>query len=496
MSSFNIGELNKLVQDGIQTIEFLQQGKEDIQKTYGRSAIQQPGTRARVAAWESINPNHDNTGGSDKGDEGIPEGGDKTKGKGNPPDDGRYGNQSQGYWVFPPPRKEASDQSLRNAENPNGNISGIRGTSSGGFQEAGTGEHPNSSGNQEFEGYNADGSVDAGEYHQIMSMDHEMSAGENHSPDYSGARIRNATTDDFAAVFEEGAPKVHKRLRGITAAATTPLPGPSASNPVKKGTDESTVSTLLGDVPLSGNGAIHNVHQSLLLQPNSDAHAEDAQGCVQDVSATGSTTQSNAAACNCEKIEGKIDLLVREVEAVGKKLDCLPEIKEEIKNINKKITNLSLGLSTVENYIKSMMIIIPGSGKDNSSQNPDVNPDLKAVIGRDRTRGLKEVTAPRSDLETLDQVTGYEGRIDEKYLTKNLDFTRPNAANFVPTQDTGSFYTIVSMIRDEVRDIKKQNELITWATQAMDDVPMEELYAIVKEALAEFLDQDPLSDNE
>nr|WPV62551.1 MAG: phosphoprotein [Longquan rodent jeilongvirus 2] len=494
MTSYNIAELTKLVHNGIQTVESLQQSKEDLQKTYGRSAIQQPGTKARVAAWESISSNNDNTSSKDQGRARGKEGGNQDESKGNPTDDGGHGEKPRGYWVLSETRKETPDKQVRDAKDIDGNSSRTGGYSAGGLPEAGAGEHTDQSGNQESEGYDPDGQVDAGDLKQIMLMDHEMSAAESAGPDQSSAKIRNATTDDFAAVFEEGTPKIHRRLRGITSAVNAPPTSVFDTNPVKKGTAESTVSTLLGDEQLSGNGAIHSVHPSLLLQPNTPAHAENAQGCVPDVSETGSTTQSDKAPCNCEKVEGKIDLLIRDFEAVSKKLDILPEIKEEIKNINKKITNLSLGLSTVENYIKSMMIIIPGSGKQNNSDESDVNPDLRAVIGRDRTRGLKEVSTAKSDLETLDQISYQDNTIDNKYVTKGLDFTRSNAANFVPSEDRGSYYTIVSMIKDEIRDIRKQNELIAWMTKALEDTSMDEMYRIIREALDDYGDSNEESD--
>ncbi|AFH96007.1 phosphoprotein [Ghana virus] len=41
-----------LVDNGIKIIEFIQKNKDEIQKTYGRSQIQEPRTRERAAAWE------------------------------------------------------------------------------------------------------------------------------------------------------------------------------------------------------------------------------------------------------------------------------------------------------------------------------------------------------------------------------------------------------------------------------------------------------------
>lgn len=486
MSGFNVSELNQLVQNGIQTVEFLQQGKENIQKTYGRSAIQQPNTRTRIAAWESINPGNDNTSSQSSGSKRTEEGRDPDESTGDTGHDGEHGAEPRSDGVFSKTGEKTTDKQVWNAAYTDRDLSGVGGAAASGLQQTGARGYLVPGGDADTEGDHSDGGVNVGDYKQVMIMDHEMSSAETQGETSSGAKIRNATTDDFATVFEEGTPKIHRRLRGITAAVTSPLPSTPGSGPVKKGTDENTASTLLGDVQLSGSGAIPNVHPSLLHQPSQNAHAENAQGCVPDVSETGFTCKSDEAPYNSEKTEGKIDLLVREIENVSKKLDYLPEIKEEIKNINKKITNLSLGLSTVENYIKSMMIIIPGSGKESGSSSAEVNPDLKAVIGRDKTRGLKELTTQRSDLESLDGSGYYPQSIDEKYLTRALDFNKSNAANFKPLDDTGSFYTIVSMIKNEVDDVKKQNELITWATQAVENTATSDLYDIIREALDDY----------
>nr|WPV62364.1 MAG: phosphoprotein [Jeilongvirus beilongi] len=483
MSDYNPDVLQQLVKDGIKTIELLQQSPEDFQKTYGRSAIQEPSTRARIQSWESRNPDHDYTGNKNQRSEGAKERANKSESAGTASADGGHGDKPSNNGGDSQNEYQGSDQQVWDAAYNDGNSGRDRGNTSGGFPSAGERGDIKQPGDQEFEGYHPDGPVDAREYNQISSMDHEMSAAELFGSTTQLTSMRNATTDDFAKVFEEGTPKVHRRLRGITAVVPAPRTTGGTANPVKKGTDESTASTLLGDVQLSGSGAIHNVHPSLLHQPKKNAHAENAQGSVQDVSTTGAIGQSDEAAHFDQEIEGKLNLVLKELDSISKRLDYLPEIKEEIKNINKKITNLSLGLSTVENYIKSMMIIIPSSGKNETKDPPEVNPDLKAVIGRDKTRGLKEVALQRSDLESLELPSTPRTEIDPKYITQELDFSRSNAANFVPTEDSGSFYTIVAMIKDEIDEVKRQQELIDWVSSAMLKFPTEQIYKIVREAL-------------
>lgn len=496
MSDYNPDVLQQLVKDGIKTIELLQQSPEDFQKTYGRSAIQEPSTRARIQSWESRNPDHDYTGNKNQRSEGAKERANKSESAGTASADGGHGDKPSNNGGDSQNEYQGSDQQVWDAAYNDGNSGGAWGGSTGGLPTAGERGYPITTGNQEFEGYHPDGPVDAREYNQISSMDHEMSAAETLGSSTQLTTMRNATTDDFAKIFEEGTPKVHRRLRGITAVVPAQKQPGVVGGPVKKGTDGSTVSTLLGDVPLSGSGAIPNVHPSLLHQPKKNAHAENAQGSVQDVSTTGAIGQSDEAAHFDQEVEGKLNLVLKELDLISKKLDYLPEIKEEIRNINKKITNLSLGLSTVENYIKSMMIIIPSSGKPDVNDTAEVNPDLKAVIGRDKTRGLKEVTTHRSDLESLDLPSPATSEIDPKYLTQDLDFTKSNAANFVPGNDASSFYTIVAMIKDEVTDVKRQQELIKWVSDSMNKHPMGQIYRVVREALDAESDSSSSSDSD
>nr|QIM74030.1 phosphoprotein/W/V/C protein [Paramyxoviridae sp.] len=496
MSDYTPEGLQRLVRDGIKTIELLQQSPEDFQKTYGRSAIQEPSTRARIQTWESLNPNNDNTSNQNQRSEGVEERTDKGTSEGAASTDGGYGVKPKSDRSDQTSGLQGTDQQIWDASYNDGNSGRDWGNPSSGFPKIGEGGNTIYSGNQESEGYHPDGPVDAREYNQVSSMDHEMSAAESLGAPTQLTSMRNATTDDFAKVFEEGTPKVHRRLRGITAVVAAPKTPGAAAGPVKKGTDENTVSTLLGDVQLSGSGAIPSVHHSLLHQPKKNAHAENAQSSVQDVSTTGSTGQSDQAPFSGSEVEGKLNLVLKELDSINKKLDYLPEIKEEIKNINKKITNLSLGLSTVESYIKSMMIIIPSSGKKDSKDNMEINPDLRAVIGRDKSRGLKEVTAQRSDLESLELASPVKETIDPKYITQDLDFSKSNAANFVPADDPSSFYTIVAMIKSEVSEMRKQQDLIAWVSDSLSKYPMSQIYALVREALDAEEDDSSSSDSD
>lgn len=490
MTSYSIQALEKLVNDGIQTVQFLQQNKEDIQKTYGRSAIQKPSTKERVQAWEAVAESE--AGGDHPQDTGA--GG----GQGVHEDEGQVHTYGHGYSgeeiqstadisAIQQPRQYNQVWNDQNTYANNIGEGGIPQNSSG---QPSTDGYAHGEGDQESSGGNPSGTVDAGDYRELMIFDHETSGIESGASGNQTMKIRNATEEDLGNVMMEGSSKIHKRLRGV-AALTEPLPAPrNMGGPVKKGTEESSVSTLLGGRHTSGSGAIHNVHPSLLLQPSAYVHAEGAPECVQDVSETGHTFQSSQAESNRAGTESKIDLLLTQLETIGKKLDMLPEIKEEIKNINKKITNLSLGLSTVEGYIKSMMIIIPGSGKADGDDKTETNPDLKAVIGRDRTRGLDEVKAKRSTLESLNDSLPYDGEIDNEYLVRDLDFRKGNASNFVATESYSSFLTMHNMIKEEVKDPDQRLGLLNWLEESFEKLDHRDLYRALRNILNRIAEED------
>ncbi|WKD80589.1 W protein [Paramyxoviridae sp. 2] len=235
MSDYSPEALQQLVKDGIKTIELLQQSPEDFQKTYGRSAIQEPSTRARIQAWESINPNNDHSGDKNKGGQGAQEGADTSSSERDTTAYGGHGDQPQSNWDNKEAGLQGSDQQIWDAAYHDGNSGRDRGNSTGGLPKAGEGGDTLQSRNQEFEGYHPDGPVDAREYNQISSMDHEMSAAELFGATTQLTSMRSATTDDFAKVFEEGTPKVHRRLRGITAVVPASKAVGSVGGPVKKG---------------------------------------------------------------------------------------------------------------------------------------------------------------------------------------------------------------------------------------------------------------------
>ncbi|WJL29490.1 phosphoprotein [Denotus virus] len=515
MAEYTTAELNKLVQDGIQTIEYLQQASKNPKETYGRSAIQKPATRDRIKAWEGLAADHDYTGGTSSNEKGGRKGDEEEKSKGDTKMDGRSGRQEGGDKQEVKKDPDDINRESRDGEDPVVDSTTVGGTPEPGLPGLGEEGHTGAAGDTVLERSIGDDTVSNDDFRTVLGADHESSSLETTGKSVGVTQVREATTEDFTQIFDEGPAKIHRRLTGIAAYTGPSAPRTSSSNPVKKGIAESTASTHLVDVQSSESGAIPNVHQSLLRQPNSNAHAESAPEGVSDVSTTRSTWKSFEAASYNKDVEDKIDHIIGTLDGITRKLDMLPEIKEEIKNINKKITTLSLGLSVVENYIKSMMIIIPSSGKQNETEGEETNPDLKPVIGRDNTRGLPEVVLKRGELEDLDSETPNDHaqenqaepsgpkkelnhtnaehpkprprdkhpQLNPKHSTEPLDFNKPNASNFKPQNDYATYMTVISMIRNEIDDIAVREPLIKWVDNNIAEIGMEEIYNLIRESL-------------
>lgn len=490
MANFTTSELNQLVEDGIKTVEFIQQAAKNPKETYGRSAIQKPRTKERIKAWEGVTADHDYTADKQDGGDRTEKRAAKRKSKGSSEDTGGARNEETTDKRSSSTDSTASDIKDGHVQDTPDESSKDRRDSDTGLHQPGKGTDLGSDGDPESERSVGDDSVSNADYRVILSADHESSAAETTDLPSNVTSVRPATTEDFTQIFEEGSSKVHRRLTGVAGYTDSDAAVRSGGNPVKKGIDESIVSTPSVDIQSSGSGAIPSVHELLLRQPSSHAHAESAHKGVSSVSTTGSTYKSCETASHHQILEGKVDILIGNIDRIASKLDLLPEIKEEIKNINKKITTLSLGLSTVENYIKSMMVIIPGSGKDDTKDTVEMNPDLRPVIGRDKTRGLKEMKLERGTMEDLNDEPSAPLLIDPKYIINPLDFSKSNASNFKPQNDYASLKTIIAMIKNEVKDIAVRTSLISWVETKMEKMPAEEVYNMVRESLDSFQSSD------
>uniref|UniRef100_A0AAU7E3K3 Phosphoprotein n=1 Tax=Dendromus rat paramyxovirus TaxID=3141873 RepID=A0AAU7E3K3_9MONO len=486
MSGFTTTELNKLVSDGIETINFLQQNKEECKKTYGRSAIEKPTTRERTAAWEAVRLKTSKDSGPESGSMGGKEDGDEDKGPGNSRPDRPPRNKNKN-------KKSSSEQSGEIYHYEDGDDSDTIGNNSGDRRDS-----SNRPGSDEIQGNpeperaqeHKRSSADSGCYvgTEEVTID-DVTMGDDY-PDVQDGRapqnLKIADPDVLGEVLSEESSKMNKRLRGITKIEFQSDQENAAVGGIKKGTGGNTPSTPLVGGRSSENGAIPSVLGSQLYPDKTNVSAENVPEFAPNASMM-NTTHLTAALSHEESADSqKLDMIIKALSNIETKLAIIPEIKEEIKNIHKRINHLSLGLSTVEGYIKDMMIIIPGSGKADNNQDQEVNPDLRAVIGRDKTRGLKEVKEEKVIFEKIEGDLPNPERVDKKYLTEELDFTKSNAANFKPTSDYPSLKVMQGIIDNWVKDPKVVKKLKDWLMSVYADSDPEVLHRTLCEAIEKY----------
>ncbi|AAX86028.1 W protein [J virus] len=235
MNSYSVQALEQLVNDGIKTAQFFQKNQENIQKTYGRSAIGLPTTKERISAWEAVAETPYGEQIQLGGGNGEDQRGEQAEGQDNPGGHGHGGEEI-------PTGANPSALQLQGSYNqvwdgPNvATYSGGEGGDTGNQHgRTDSGSAADTGGSNQSDGSSTYSTVDAGDLRQMMIFDHETSAIEVGASKNNTMKIRNATEEDLGNVMSEGTSKIHKRLRGV-AAMTDPLPVPrTTGGPVKKG---------------------------------------------------------------------------------------------------------------------------------------------------------------------------------------------------------------------------------------------------------------------
>ncbi|UQM99603.1 V protein [Meliandou praomys virus] len=235
MTHYSTEELKKLVNDGMETIEFIQQNKEDLQKTYGRSAIEKPTTKERTAAWEQFRESVDKR--DVAGPRGVGCSDRAQKADGSDVSRGVESDQIKAKTKTAPqkaPRKSKSDKN--STAGTSSDISGGNGatTESGNDvvpkRGSADGERVESS-----PGNNQAGGVDVADYNQILNFDAETSKVETDPGHPTTMLIRDATAEDLGNVLTQETGNVHKRLRGIASSTLEPIEEGNIIRGVKKG---------------------------------------------------------------------------------------------------------------------------------------------------------------------------------------------------------------------------------------------------------------------
>ncbi|AVM86021.1 P protein [Mount Mabu Lophuromys virus 2] len=488
MTSFSPNELNKLVEDGISTVNFIQQNKEDIQKTYGRSAIDKPSTKDRTKAWETFTEGTSGGPVSQSGGVGGSKGDKKENSRGGPGTDRSPRIKGDGSDSSKDSKGTGDDNEAGHAKDPIKPGQGNR-SDTGSEQAKHTAvRSPDQSGDGKSGRDDTGIKVNTEELSQILHFDEETRKVEEDEGHKSTMQIRDATPGDLGSILEEDSSKVHKRLRGITNMTMQDMGNDGPKKPVKKGTDENIASTPSMGKSLSGSGAIQHAPRSAPPRSKKNASAENAQSFVPTVSKTGCIEEGTQTSSDSGQIEKKIDLILAHLSNIDKKLTMIPEIKEDIKNLTKRMNTLALGLSTVEGYIKDMMIIIPKSGKTQEETQQEKNPTLRPVVGRDKTRGFTEVTTQKSNLERMDEGQEPKFFFEDRYMMYDLDFLKSNAANFVPENNKYTKRIMSDIINIHIKNKKLADRIRRWAWTQLEGEDPGTVYQALIESLIDLKD--------
>uniref|UniRef100_A0AAU7E2Y0 Phosphoprotein n=1 Tax=Lophuromys rat paramyxovirus TaxID=3141883 RepID=A0AAU7E2Y0_9MONO len=472
-----------LINNGIQTIEFIQSNRDEIQKTYGRSSIGQPRTKERAAAWEAYLESKDGDTSGHRGRRESEEGDSKGS--------SREGYSDLGSSISQSSLSEANYRgSASSGNNQGGDDEDPAQFNRGAGEDSGREGYGDGGGGAAFgeradstEGSHSPHEIDDGDYDRICLLDQ---ATEDHlaGKETPGKlEVREARPSDIAEILSEDSSRTHRRLRGIRAVSRESESEDSDVSPVKKGIAGSTVSMSSKGRHTSGSGAIQHALLSPSTPTNRSVSADDARESARiarEISTDDDTGLFGGFSGGAD-LSDKIDRLLENQNEILSKLHILAEVSEEIKGIKKILTNHSLSLSTLEGYINDLMIVIPKSGIPAQNADDEKNPDLRMVVGRDKTRGVNEVSRRKRPKSTFGEEIGTGRVMEEEYLLDPLDFKKNNAANFVPDDSAVSLSIIASMIKKKVHDPDTRDELLTLVESNLGTIPMKEMYDQIRQ---------------
>uniref|UniRef100_A0AAU7E3E1 Phosphoprotein n=1 Tax=Mus rat paramyxovirus TaxID=3141895 RepID=A0AAU7E3E1_9MONO len=482
----NIDPQLTLIENGIQTVQFIQDHRDEIQKTYGRSTIEKPSTRERASAWEAYLE-------SKAGDAPRPRRRREGKEDSNEASS-KESNRDSGQGVSDNAVSSTEDiKPSNNGDNEGGDGSDPSGINSGAGQDSGReGNGADRGGSAVSEG--ADGAEGGDPADEIPDSDYaRISLLDQATEDHMAGKevggkleVREANPTDIAQILQEEASKTHRRLRGIRNLSKSSESEDGEVSPVKKGIVGNTVSMSSRGRHTSGSGAIPHARQLQSTPPSRSASAEDARKPARTARETSSDDElgSFAPGGGNDDVLDKLDRILENQSYIMQKLNLLSEMNEEIKGIKKILTNHGLSLSTIESYINDLMIVIPKAGLGPDNTGDEKNPDLRMVVGRDRNRGLPEIQRMRRQAVPFGEELGGKIEVDPQYLQEKLDFKKNNAANFVPEDGPISRSIIITLIKKRVKDSDTQHELIELIDTMSTELSMKEMYYQIREIIS------------
>ncbi|AXR70614.1 phosphoprotein [Shaan virus] len=477
-----VDKLSASVDNGLAIAEFIQENRSSIQSTYGRSSIGEPTIANRAKAWELY---IDRTNSRNAGHEGklksineLPEGkgsettrvAETSEIEQSPKNQNSSSGDGSGDFNFRFPG-DSSESDIGVWSKNSSDLSDVEGRSisiSEGEAEPETSNDVPSQVNESSRDHAREGADQADE--QVVSSNDQETT----------TIIENPSKESIASIMEESGPMPKRRLKNASRIKETVDAIPADTPIVKKTTGENIQLQKKTDKLELSAGATQSAHPSPQIQSSTNADVDTAQDHVHYAKMTEESHPLSKTDTNQIALEKKLDKILENQEKILKKLEVLSEVKEEVNAIKKTLSNQSLALSTIENYIGEMMVIIPKSGVPEDENNHKItkNPDLRPVIGRDSTRGKKEVIRPMTDRERIDIDEDFYNIpvVDEKYFVKPINKQENNAANFVPKEDKTSYRIIRDIIRKEVKDPEARDAVIKLFNDSIGKVPINEIY--------------------
>lgn len=481
MSGFDPSDLAASVENGLQIAGFIQKNREKINKTYGRSAITGPSTKERATAWEEFykdlleeDGGHDISHSSQKGTE---------------EEDGGTSNLGSGqHQSSIPIYEDSANKPNADGDNQGWNVESVDGKDHGRWGGSDSSNdyslgirYSDTERTDESEGcpgllenpHTNVGGLD-GKKHKSLRRDNQRSG-------FQESSSESLSVEDLDSVLNEESVSESKRLKSLGKLRELSKKPGKTSAPIKKGTEEKSLSMYSMEEPLYENGATRDVHQSEKCQQGIDVDVESVE--------TGVASASSISTPLSEKIDyhisTKLDQIILTQAKIQEKLIGLNEIREEINNIKKGMHNFGLTLSTIENYINSLMIIIPKSGQPEEEENKATNPDLRMVIGRDNTRGLRDYE--NKMIHTKNSKFGEDifatTELDESALLPPIDTKQNHAAKFVPSNDGISIYVVEELVKRKVKDKSIRDKMLNLIHKNSGSMSTNEIYNEVKNAL-------------
>nr|BAK40012.1 P protein [Rinderpest morbillivirus] len=299
------------------------------------------------------------------------------------------------------------------------------------------------------------------------------------SPISAATRASDVETiegDEIQKLLED-----QSRIRRMAKAGKTlvvpPIPSherPTAlDKPIKKGTGAKSASSGTMTESSSTGGATRPAQKSPWGPSGPNVSVGNALVSVSNASLTqGSKTGSGTAVSqisqsntgteddyddelfsDIQDIKAALAKLHEDQQVIITRLESLLSLKGEIDSIKKQINKQNIGISTIEGHLSSIMIAIPGFGKDpnDPTADVDINPDLRPIIGRDSGRALAEVLKkPASDRQSKDTgKSGIEskGLLKREFQLKPIEKNSSSAIRFVPDSSVASRSVIRSIIK-------------------------------------------------